>query len=101
VYINTLKTWQKRCRKFRPHKNIAEILLPFGNSRPPTSLKTQEANTELKWTVLPHPPHSPDLALSDFHLFGALKDVIRGKRFVSDDGVIEEVAASTQIELDR
>jgi hypothetical protein len=38
--------------------------------------------------------HSPDLAPSDFHLFGALKDAIRGKRFGSDDKVIEEVAAS-------
>jgi hypothetical protein len=54
-------------------------------------LKTQEAITKLGWTVLPHPPYSSDLAPSDFHLFGALKDVIRGKRFGSNDEVIEEV----------
>jgi hypothetical protein len=47
LYINTLKPWQKRFRKFRPHKNIAEILLPFGNARPHTIVKTQEANTKL------------------------------------------------------
>jgi histone-lysine N-methyltransferase SETMAR len=51
---------------------------------------TQEAITKLGWTVLPHPPYSPDLAPSDFHLFGSLKDVIRGKRFGSNDEVIEE-----------
>jgi hypothetical protein len=45
LYNNTLKTWQKRFRKFSPHKNFAEILLPFDNARPHTGLKTQEVNT--------------------------------------------------------
>jgi len=30
---------------------------------------------------LPHPPYSPDLASSDFHLFGTLKDVACGRKF--------------------
>jgi histone-lysine N-methyltransferase SETMAR len=54
-------------------------------------LKTQDAITKLGWTVLPHPPYSPDLAPSVFHLFGALKHAIHGKRFGSYDKVIEEV----------
>jgi histone-lysine N-methyltransferase SETMAR len=37
------------------------------------------------WTVLPHPPYSPDLAPSDFHLFGPLKDALRGRRFADDE----------------
>ena len=37
------------------------------------------------WTVLPHPPYSPDLAPFDFHLFVPLKDGLRGQRF-PDDG---------------
>jgi histone-lysine N-methyltransferase SETMAR len=41
--------------------------------------------------VLPHPPCSPDLAASDFHLLGAPKDVIHGEKFESDDEVTEEV----------
>ena len=36
---------------------------------------------ELKWQLLPHPAYSPDLAPSDFHLFGPLKDPLRGRRF--------------------
>ena len=28
-----------------------------------------------------HPPYSPDLAPSDFHLFRALEHFLRGKRF--------------------
>jgi hypothetical protein len=54
-------------------------------------LKTREALTALGWTVLPHPLYSPDLAPSVFHLFGNIKDAIRGKRFGIDDEVNETV----------
>jgi histone-lysine N-methyltransferase SETMAR len=44
----------------------------------------------MEWTVLPHPPYSPELAPSVFHLFGPLKDALGGRRFV-DDNVREEL----------
>jgi histone-lysine N-methyltransferase SETMAR len=34
-----------------------------------------------------HPAYSPDLAPSDFYLFGPLKEALRGKRFSGDDDV--------------
>jgi hypothetical protein len=43
------------------------------------------------WPVLPYPPYSPDLAPSDFHLFGSLKDALRGTHFEDDNSVIEAV----------
>ena len=48
-----------------------------------TAQKTQLALDTLGWTVLPHPPYSPDLAPSDFFLFPEMKDYLRGRRFVS------------------
>jgi histone-lysine N-methyltransferase SETMAR len=63
-----------------------------------TRLKTQEAITKLGWTVLPHPPYSPDLVPSDFHFFGALKDAIRGKRLGSDDEVVQLVKKWLQVQ---
>ena len=36
---------------------------------------------ELKWQLLPHPAYSPNLAPSNFHLFGPLKDPLIGRRF--------------------
>jgi len=41
--------------------------------------------------VLPHSPYSPDLAPSDFHLFGPLKDTLHGTRFEDDERVIRAV----------
>ena len=41
----------------------------------------------VKFEVLPHPPYSPDLAPSHFHLFGPLKESLRGRKFNLDDDV--------------
>ena len=40
---------------------------------------------------MPHPPYSPDLALSDFLLFPKLKIGLGGKKFSSDEEVIAAV----------
>jgi hypothetical protein len=34
-----------------------------------------------KWEVLQHPPHSPDLAPSNFYLFRSFKNYLSGKRY--------------------
>ncbi len=46
---------------------------------------------QFRWEVLSHPPHSPDLAPSDFHLFLHLKNHLARKMFSDNDEVIEEV----------
>lgn len=88
AYILTLKKLNRRFRRIRPNKDPAHLLLLHDNARPHTSLETREAITKLGWTVLPHPPYSPDLAPSDFHLFGPLKHALRGKKFEDDEAVI-------------
>jgi hypothetical protein len=43
-------------------------------------------------TILVHfTPKGSDLALSDFHMFGPMKDALRGTRFSSDEEVIGAV----------
>ena len=43
------------------------------------------------WEILPHPPHSPDFAPSDYHLLGPFKCQLGGRKFEEDDDLIEEV----------
>jgi transposase len=50
-----------------------------------------ETIQKLKWNVLPHPPYSPDLAPSDYHLFGPLKEYLGRKRFCNNEEVIHDV----------
>ncbi|PNF33875.1 hypothetical protein B7P43_G06730 [Cryptotermes secundus] len=37
------------------------------------------------WEIMEHATHSPDLAPSDYHMFGPLKKFRSGQRFISDD----------------
>jgi hypothetical protein len=47
--------------RFEPHKNVAEILFEHVSVQTQRILKTQEAITKLKQTVIPHPPYGPNL----------------------------------------
>jgi histone-lysine N-methyltransferase SETMAR len=41
--------------------------------------------------MMEHPPYSPDLAPSDFHMFSPMKETLRGRRLSSDEEVIGAV----------
>jgi len=41
----------------------------------------------LRFEYIPNPPYSPDLAPSDFHVFGPLKNGLSGTQFRDDDEV--------------
>jgi hypothetical protein len=60
------------------------------SQRPHTAGHTVDTLRALKFEVLKHPPYSPDLAPSDFHLFGPMKEHLRGQKF-ADDEVMETV----------
>ena len=59
------------------------------NARPHTAALTMETLRKLKWDVLPHLPYSPDLAPSDFYLFGPLKEFLGGKKFQSTNEITQ------------
>jgi histone-lysine N-methyltransferase SETMAR len=44
-------------------------------------------NPRLSFECVPHPPYSPDLDSSDFHVFGPLKEAMGCKCFRSDEEV--------------
>jgi len=61
------------------------------NARPHVAARTTDTIQKLKWNALPHPPYSPDLAPSDYHLFGPLKVHLGGKGFHNLEEVIQTV----------
>ena len=56
------------------------------------------AAKECGFEILPHPPYSPDLTPSDYYLFPKLKYVLRGKRFETNNDVIEAVDAFLRVQ---
>ena len=52
---------------------------------------TRKNLLELGWKVIPHPPYSPDLAPSDYHLYCSLQNHLNGKKFYSNEAVKNEL----------
>ncbi|GFN85517.1 transposase [Plakobranchus ocellatus] len=68
-----------------------ENLNQASGSNPKETNLTQQWLQRYGWEILPHPAHSPDLAPSDFHLFGPLKRHLGGMAFETEDDLISEL----------
>ena len=53
------------------------------NARPHTCLVTRQKLRELGWNVLLHPPYSPDLAPSDYHLFLSMANELGSRKLAT------------------
>jgi hypothetical protein len=78
----TLETRSKFARKIKLHIDNA----PVHNSD--LSKKYLSENGIIR---VPHPPYSPDIAPSDFYLFGCLKERLLGKEFADEIELKREI----------
>ena len=62
--------------------NRGRIVFHQDNARPHTYLVTYQKLRELGWEVLLHPPYSPDLAPSDYHLFLSMANELSSRKRV-------------------
>lgn len=83
-YCSLLERLKTAIKNKRPGLLTRGVILLHDNARPHTARLTVEAVDNLGLEVLPHPPYSPDLAPSDYHLFGPMKKMLGGLRFTSD-----------------
>ncbi|UYV77770.1 hypothetical protein LAZ67_15002210 [Cordylochernes scorpioides] len=84
ILVNKLKPGIRNKRRGKLSKGV---LFLHDNARPHTSSKTVFTIIKLGFEVLEHPAYSPDLAPSDYFLFGLLKKELKEKRFDSDEDV--------------
>ena len=87
AYTETLTNFRARIRRVRPNLPIDNVLLLHDNARQHTNIRTRETIASFGWTTLLHPPYSPDLVPSDYHLFILMKKGLRGLHYVSDEEV--------------
>ena len=86
-YAAELRHSHQEIARKRTGKLMQAILLLQDNAPAHTQV-AMTAATECRFEVLPHPPYSPDMAPSDFHLFPKLKFKLHGTQFGSNEGVI-------------
>jgi [histone H3]-lysine36 N-dimethyltransferase SETMAR len=62
-----------------------KIYFQHVNAKPHISKIVTEKIAEFGWEPLPHPPYSPDLAPSDYHLISTFYYYLRGKNFENEE----------------
>jgi len=80
IYVKTLKRLKQQINCVCEGEEWEPTLLQHNT----TSAATSAAIGSMGFEVVTHPPHSPDLVMSDFWLFGAFKTHLQGNRFTHD-----------------
>jgi histone-lysine N-methyltransferase SETMAR len=93
VYCQQLDRVNERLKEKRPHLvNRKGVVFHQDNAHPHVSKMTQLKIKELNWEILDHPPYSPDLAPSDYHLF-RLQNHLNNKKFERFEEVNDAILA--------
>lgn len=84
LYISQLQRVNEAIKQKRPYRKTKVILL-HDNAPPHTAKCVKLVLQELDWEVLRHPPYSPDLAPTDFHLFRSISNQMMGITFNNEE----------------
>ena len=57
------------------------------NARPHVAKSTRQKLLSLGWITIPHPPYSPDLAPTDYHLYRSLSNYLREKKLKDESQI--------------
>ncbi|CAK9826575.1 Mariner Mos1 transposase [Anthophora retusa] len=91
-YCQQLDNLKTALREKRPAMfDRKDIILLRDNARLHAALRTRQKLAALGWEILSHPPHSPDLAPSDYHLFLSLQNFLQGKKFKNEEDIRQEL----------
>ena len=74
-----------------PTRGEHKIWLHLDNCKVHNSKATQKEIELSTFQRAPHPPYSPDLAPSDFYLFGTIKGKLRGQSFQTREALYEAI----------
>lgn len=82
LYAAQLRRVDNAIKLKRPNRK-GKVILLHDNARPHVATMVKSTLRELDWEPLQHPPYSPDLAPTDFHLFRSLSNNLQGVSFDS------------------
>lgn len=98
-YCEILKKLRRAIQNRRRGMLTKGVCLLHDNARPHVARDTKALLEKFGWDVISHPPYSPDLAPSDYHLLLNLKKHLGGKRLETDEEVKTEVTQYLNKEL--
>jgi histone-lysine N-methyltransferase SETMAR len=87
-YCAQLENLKRAVAEKRPElANRKGVVFHHDNAKPHTALVTKQKLKSFGWEVMQHPPYSPDIAPSDYHLFRSLQNNLDGQHFESMDDI--------------
>ncbi|UYV80945.1 hypothetical protein LAZ67_19002237 [Cordylochernes scorpioides] len=84
LYIAQLHRVNEAIQQKIPDRQV-QIILLHDNAMPHVAQVVKAVLQELEWEVLQHPPYSPDLAPTDYHLFRSMSNHMRGTTFDDEE----------------
>lgn len=88
-YCSEIQIMHDKLRQKQPSLvNRKGPILLHDNARPHVAQQTLQKLNELQYEILPHPPYSPDISPTDFHLFKHLDHFMTNKTF-KDKAAVE------------
>jgi histone-lysine N-methyltransferase SETMAR len=82
IQLNRLAAELQRTRQDR-----CQIFFQHDNAKPHVAKTIKQKLEQLGWQLISHPPYSPDLAPSDYHLFRSLSNDLRSRKFEDEDAL--------------
>ncbi len=61
------------------------------NATPHIAKSIREKLLKLGWVTVPHPPYSPDLAPTDYHMYRSMSDYLPEKKFDNENDLIMDL----------
>jgi len=68
-----------------------KVFILHDNASPHVAKMTKENLESMGWEVLPHPPYSPDLSPTDYHLFRSMQHFLEGKHYTNNKEVYDDL----------
>lgn len=106
LYRTQLMRLSRALKEKRPqyYSRHDKIILLHDNARPHVAAPVKNYLKTLDWEVLPHPPYSPDIAPSDYHLFRSMAHALSEQRFTTYEDTknwVDSWIASKNVEFFR
>lgn len=89
LYCEQLDRLNIKIKELRPQ--IDKVRYLHDNAPAHRAKMTSEKLASLGWEVMPHPPYSPDLAPTDYHLFRSLQNHIANMKFNDNEHLKTEL----------
>jgi histone-lysine N-methyltransferase SETMAR len=91
-YVTQILDLLSKWRRTQVGRTNRKLIVHADNARPHTAKMTSQFMGQNSMQRAPHPAYSPDMAPSDFYVFGDVKQLLSGCQFADQDSLLQAVS---------